>query len=497
MKIPVANFAADYEPPVIPPVILPVISPVISPVRNGRETLKSFERFEDDFKWVTRNHFEEHGILSQQVTSGAFKIKKENANMFSETYFSFIKNRESREILIESFKRLFYTEGHVFTHSYIDLTYGKENIDEITGGIFFMYAEGSIEKRTVLISLTRLSKQSVLGYYFLKDYYKGNEDRVENALNAFSSLSEDGKYRLIRFGRFEDDLKWITHSHCATHGSSCGSHIEYLVTSSTFTMEQENVDKFCETYFNFITHQESRDVVTSSLKALFYTEEQLSTHKYIEITHGMSNVDKPIKGGFYFIDSKGGSGRKRNEERVENALKYIVFRDNDLKWITHTHCETGESSCGGSLTQKVTSGILIIEKQNADLFNINYGKENTDKPITGEFYFMHSKGTGEKRTSPARLSKKLPGHYFLKGYYEGTSDDLKWVTHSHCATYGSSCGDHIEHLVTSSTFTIEQENVDKYIEITYGMSNIDKTIKGGFYFIDVKDGSGRERFLSQ
>ncbi|RHZ61692.1 hypothetical protein Glove_346g107 [Diversispora epigaea] len=153
----------------------------LTPVKNGRDTLISFKSFEDDLKWVT--HSETHGTLSQQVTTGVFIIEKENADTFSENYFSFIENKESREILIETFKMLFYTEGHIFTHKYIDITYEKASTDKpITGGFYFMYAKGSSEKRNVFISLTRLSKKSAPGHYLLKDYYKGNEDRVENAL---------------------------------------------------------------------------------------------------------------------------------------------------------------------------------------------------------------------------------------------------------------------------------------------------------------------------
>ncbi|RHZ61699.1 hypothetical protein Glove_346g109 [Diversispora epigaea] len=166
-----------------------VLTPPPEPVKkgSGKGTLVSFENFEDDLKWVTHTHCEEQGSscggsLSQEVTSGVFIIEKGNADLFSTYYFSYL-DKGSRVILSSVLNSLFYTEGLAFTHKYIDLNYGKGNTDKpITGAFYFMNAKGSGEKRTVFISLARLSKKPVRGYYFLKDYYEGNEDRVENAL---------------------------------------------------------------------------------------------------------------------------------------------------------------------------------------------------------------------------------------------------------------------------------------------------------------------------
>ncbi|RHZ61698.1 hypothetical protein Glove_346g108 [Diversispora epigaea] len=185
---------------------------------------------------------------------------------------------------------------------------------------------------------------------------------------------KNGRDILTSFKNFEDDLKWITHTQCEKHGKS-------------------------------------RLILSSVLKSLFHTESLAFTHKYIDINYGKGNADKPITGALYFMNANGSSDEhyyEGNEDRVENALKYMIYKDvtskikngrdtlisfksfeDDLKWVTHTHSEIH-----GTPSQQVTTGAFIIEKENIDTFNITYEKANTDKPITGGFYFMYAGSKG-------------------------------------------------------------------------------------------------------
>ncbi len=143
---------------------------------------------EEDLKWIVHTKCKTHGSscggsLSQKITSGIFTINEKKVEKFAENYFSYL-DEEPREILKSSLISLFDTEGYSWTHKYIDISCEESDVNKsITGDFFFMYAEeGSGEKHKVFIGLAQLTKRPATNYYFLKDYYKGNEDRVKQAL---------------------------------------------------------------------------------------------------------------------------------------------------------------------------------------------------------------------------------------------------------------------------------------------------------------------------
>lgn len=145
---------------------------------------------EEDLKLIIHTYCLKHGFscggsLSQKVTTGIFVLSENKVNNFCENHFGYL-DKDPRNILTSSFKSLFNTEGHAWTHKYVDIRYGNLAVDKPnTGGFCFMYAdEGSYDdgKRTVFMGLAELTKYPASGHYFLKDYYQGNEDRVERAL---------------------------------------------------------------------------------------------------------------------------------------------------------------------------------------------------------------------------------------------------------------------------------------------------------------------------
>lgn len=149
------------------------------------------------------------------------------------------------------------------------------------------------------------------------------------------------------------DLKWMVHTNCRTHGSSCGGSLSQQVSSGVFILAESRVDDFCKNYFSYLD-DEPRKILTASLKSLFDTEGFAWSQKYINISCGDSAIDKPITGGFFFMYvDEGDAGGKRKvfiglaqltkrpasshsflkdyyegkEDRVEHALKYMLYRD--------------------------------------------------------------------------------------------------------------------------------------------------------------------------
>lgn len=154
------------------------------------DTLVSFKNMESDLKWVIHSQCAAHGTscggsISQSVTSGVFKLDKSNVNEFSNNYFNYL-DKESRDILSSTLKSLICADGFAWTHKYIDMKVGESYVDQpITGAFYVIYCDDdpdSYGKRRVFISLARLVKRPSPNHYFLKDYYEGRQDRIENAL---------------------------------------------------------------------------------------------------------------------------------------------------------------------------------------------------------------------------------------------------------------------------------------------------------------------------
>lgn len=163
--------------------------------------------------------------------------------------------------------------------------------------------------------------------------------------------TKPGSHVLRSYKIHEDDLKWISHTHCATHGASCGGSLVQKVTSGVFELEEKSARQFCELYFSNLD-KDTKGILTAALQSLFFTEGFSWTDKYIDLSYGETNVDKPITGAFYYMHADGGGEKRKvyislasitkkpspghyflkdyfegNQERIENALKYITYRD--------------------------------------------------------------------------------------------------------------------------------------------------------------------------
>ncbi|CAG8733828.1 uncharacterized protein OCT59_023997 [Rhizophagus irregularis] len=156
--------------------------------KKAQDEISTFKNMEEDLNWITHTKCKAHGFscggsFSQEVASGVHVIQKDNAASFGENHFSYL-DQKPKEILKSNLKSLFDTEGSAFTYKYIDIKCGEDNVDKpITGGFYFMYASADNGgKRTVFIGLVQITKSPASGHYFLKDYYEGNDDRVEKAL---------------------------------------------------------------------------------------------------------------------------------------------------------------------------------------------------------------------------------------------------------------------------------------------------------------------------
>lgn len=103
------------------------------------------------------------------------------------------------------------------------------------------------------------------------------------------ALVKQALKEIVAYKSMENDLQWMAHSRCATHGSS-----------GIFIISENNVDGFCKNYFSYL-NDDTRKVLTAALKSLFYTEGFAWTRDYIDIDCGSSTVDKPITGEFYFM----------------------------------------------------------------------------------------------------------------------------------------------------------------------------------------------------
>lgn len=173
-------------------------------------------------------------------------------------------------------------------------------------------------------------------------------DLINTHGSIFHYIRNSANDELLSYKNYESHLKWIIQNGCTRHGNLCSNALAQRVTSGLFLINEKNVDKFCEAYFGYLDDK-PRIHLISELKKLFDTDSYDWRGKYIDISNG---TGKPITGGFYFIYVDASDEKRRvfislaqitkqpaldhyslkdyyegSEERVENALKYITYKD--------------------------------------------------------------------------------------------------------------------------------------------------------------------------
>ncbi|CAG8532043.1 8248_t:CDS:1 [Paraglomus occultum] len=150
--------------------------------------ISTIQNMENDVKWITHTNCAIHGPscgggFSRTVESSVYVIDIKNVNSFSEHFFDRFDGRAKRD-LKSAFKGLFVSKSSTWKQQYIDIKFGESNVNQpITGGYYFMWvSDENGGTRTVIIAIAQITKSPAANHYFLKEYYAGNDYRLENAL---------------------------------------------------------------------------------------------------------------------------------------------------------------------------------------------------------------------------------------------------------------------------------------------------------------------------